>query len=155
MTSYYSPAFEKYTSFQVHSTEEVRDIHTFEEGILALTPSSFRCQMRRGIPIYTYTSRNLIEMQCFTQITPTNVLMGGHQPHLVNFDFNTSQETQLVENSIGLSLPGIEIEYKTTFSFPDSNGRKRLCHFKTAKQVHLRRRSRGKHQTFGSGDFTD
>lgn len=98
MTSYYSPALQKYTSFQVHSTEEVRDIHPFEEGILALTPSSFRCQMRRGIPIYTYTSSNLIEMQCFTQISPTNVLMGGHQPSLINFDFSTGQEIQLVSD---------------------------------------------------------
>lgn len=96
VTSYFSPALQKYTSFQVHSNQEVRDIHTFDEGILALTQSSLRCQMRRGIPIYTHTSANLVEMQCLMQISTTNVLMGGHQPHLINFDFNTSQESQLV-----------------------------------------------------------
>lgn len=28
--------------------------------------------------------------------SPTNVLMSGHQPNLVDFDFNTAQETQVV-----------------------------------------------------------
>lgn len=97
VTSYYSSDLQKYTSFQVHGTEEVRDILTFEEGILALTKSALRCQMRRGIPIYTHESNNLVEMQCMVQISPTSILMGGHQPHLINFDFNTGQETQLVK----------------------------------------------------------
>ena len=91
---------QKYTSFQVHNSEEVRDILTFDEGILALTKSSLRCQMRRGIPIYTHESSNLVEMQCMVQVSSSSILMGGHQCNLINFDYNTGQETQLVSTQI-------------------------------------------------------
>jgi hypothetical protein len=43
----------------VHPTDEVRNLLTLEHGILALSPSSLRSQIRRGIPCFTHTSENM------------------------------------------------------------------------------------------------
>ncbi|XP_072949046.1 PAN2-PAN3 deadenylation complex catalytic subunit PAN2 isoform X2 [Epargyreus clarus] len=93
VTSYYGPSMQKYTSFQVHESDEVRDIITFEEGIYALTKSSLRHQIRRGIPKHTYKSDNMTDMQCLYEVNKTRLLMGGHQDKLLDLDLTKMKET--------------------------------------------------------------
>ncbi|XP_022189319.2 PAN2-PAN3 deadenylation complex catalytic subunit PAN2 [Nilaparvata lugens] len=99
VTSYYGADLQKHTSFQIHASEDVRCLHTFDDGILALTPSSLRCQMRRGIPIFTHTSANMEEMQCLLQLSqsPQSLLMAGHSHNLIEFNLSTCQEVNLVD----------------------------------------------------------
>ncbi|XP_028168558.1 PAN2-PAN3 deadenylation complex catalytic subunit PAN2 [Ostrinia furnacalis] len=93
VTSYYGPSMQKYTSFQVHESEEVRDIITVEQGIYALTKTALRHQIRRGIPKNTYRSDNMTDMQCLYQVSTTKLLMGGHQDKLLELDLTKMKDT--------------------------------------------------------------
>ncbi|XP_050421716.1 PAN2-PAN3 deadenylation complex catalytic subunit PAN2 isoform X2 [Adelges cooleyi] len=98
VTSYYSADMQKYTMFRVHSTEEIRSLLTTDSSLLVLTPTTLRCQMRRGLPIFTHSSENLNEMQCITQLTCSQdtILMGGHQDKLIEFNLNVCKEVSII-----------------------------------------------------------
>ncbi|XP_011498289.1 PREDICTED: PAB-dependent poly(A)-specific ribonuclease subunit PAN2 [Ceratosolen solmsi marchali] len=97
ITSYYGPILQKYTSFQVHPKQQVRQIRSIDNGIIALTENTLRFQNRRGLPIYTYSSDNMIDMQCLLCYSSTSILMGGHQEKIIDFDLTTNKEKRLVD----------------------------------------------------------
>lgn len=93
VTSYYGPLMQKYTSFQVHMTDEIRDIITTDAGIYVLSKNQLRHQIRRGIPKHTYKSENMVDMQCLYQLNDTKLLIGGHQSSLLELDISKMKET--------------------------------------------------------------
>ncbi|CAI6344974.1 unnamed protein product [Macrosiphum euphorbiae] len=98
VSSYYSADMQKYTMFRVHSDEEIRSLLTTDSTLLVLTPTTLRCQMRRGLPIFTHSSEYLNEMQCIIQLgrSQDTILMGGHQEKLIEFNLNLCKETSII-----------------------------------------------------------
>ncbi|GFY60287.1 PAN2-PAN3 deadenylation complex catalytic subunit PAN2, partial [Trichonephila inaurata madagascariensis] len=97
MTSYATAELQKYTSFQVHVSNEVRAIVPLEHGILSLTSNSLRMSARRGLPMFNHCSEQVQNMQCMV-LTPTGtLLMGGHHKNLIELDLNLMEEINVVQ----------------------------------------------------------
>ncbi|XP_053669527.1 PAN2-PAN3 deadenylation complex catalytic subunit PAN2 isoform X2 [Anopheles marshallii] len=105
VTSYFGSAMQKYTSFQVHANEVVRQIATIDSGILALTPTTLRHQIRRGLPKFTFRSERMVDMVCMIEHAPARLLMGGHQSDLIELDIATVAElTSVVAGVNGCAI---------------------------------------------------
>lgn len=97
VTSYYGTELQKYTSFQVHNTEDIRQIVPLERGILSLTQGSLRCSLRRGLSVFTYTGANMHNMQCMLMTSGHSVLIGGHQTKALQLDLEMLKEIRTID----------------------------------------------------------
>nr|KAG5693513.1 hypothetical protein BaRGS_006215 [Batillaria attramentaria] len=95
VASYYGMDCHKYTAFQVSPAEdaqpEIRQIMTFDSGVLALTSTRLRCTQRRGLPVYTFSDSDMQHMQCMIQFGSDTILMGGHQSKVIEFNARKGQ----------------------------------------------------------------
>ncbi|XP_022090828.1 PAB-dependent poly(A)-specific ribonuclease subunit PAN2-like [Acanthaster planci] len=125
MTSYYGPQMQKYTSFQMHPSREIRQITTFDDGVLGLTSDSLHCHARQGLRVFDYRGESLQDMQCMLIYSGTHLLMGGHQTLLVEFDLMEGREVA----TYTAQDPGVAImRHGTNF----------ICCGDTSGKVHLR-----------------
>lgn len=99
VTSFYGPNLQRYTSFRISTSEMVHQIETNTQGIFALTSTSLRHQIRRGIPKFTFRSKNLTDALCMFPLSSSRFLLAGHQQHLIDLDLETLTEQQLVDSS--------------------------------------------------------
>ncbi len=98
VTSYYGVHLQKYTSFQVHQNEEVRALLPLNSPhgcLLALMPSAVRCQMKRGLPVFTHMSKTIQDMCSLLQSPRDTVVMGGHADRIIDFDVNIAKELRV------------------------------------------------------------
>ena len=87
VTSYYGLDMTKYTSFQVHSENDIRAQLTGDYGLLSLTKNSLRMSIRRGLTIFNHTSDYLKDMYCMASTqNPSIILMAGQQSEMLEFD---------------------------------------------------------------------
>ncbi|KAI0219805.1 PAN2-PAN3 deadenylation complex catalytic subunit PAN2, partial [Lamellibrachia satsuma] len=97
VTSYHSLDLHKYTSFQMHETNEVRQMLTIDHNIFSLTSDSLRCWSKFGRPQFTYMSSATQDMQCMLVTGPGSILLGGHQPLVVELDIESHTEIRQVQ----------------------------------------------------------
>uniref|UniRef100_A0A0L8I679 USP domain-containing protein n=1 Tax=Octopus bimaculoides TaxID=37653 RepID=A0A0L8I679_OCTBM len=135
VTSYYGAGLEKYTSFQVHSTDEIRQILSMDTGCLFLTRNNLRCSMRTGLKQFDYVDEYMEDMQCILMTSPQTVLMGGHQTKVIELDLNKLQKTREVD----VVEPGCAI-FRASNKFicaGDTSGKLTLYDHKTLNAEHV------------------
>lgn len=53
-TSFFGPTLERYSSFQVNSSDDIRQIQSLENGVLFLTKTNLKYLSRGGLIIFDY-----------------------------------------------------------------------------------------------------
>ncbi|XP_060593443.1 PAN2-PAN3 deadenylation complex catalytic subunit PAN2-like [Ruditapes philippinarum] len=136
VTSYYGPSLQKYTSFQMHQNEDVRQMAPLKDrGILSLTQSSLRLSVRRGTSQFTFQSPDMHDMQCMLVTSPTSLLIGGHHTKVIDLDLTTVTERQKFE----VPDPGCAILRTTSkcICAGDTSGKVTLYDPNTMKAEHV------------------
>ncbi|NWT61540.1 PAN2 protein, partial [Erythrocercus mccallii] len=104
-TSFFGPTLERYSSFQVNSSDDIRQIQSLENGVLFLTKTNLKYLSRGGLIIFDYLMDESEDMHSLLLTDNNTLLVAGLQNHVLEIDLNTVQETQKVQPGWGL-LPG-------------------------------------------------
>lgn len=135
VTGYYGLELQKYTSFQVHMSEDIRQMIPIERGILSLTRSTLNCSLRRGLSMFNYKAPSMQEMQCMIMTSPTSVLLGGHQTAVIELDIEGMREIRQVD----VPEPGCAI-FRSSNKYicaGDTSGKVRLYDPATLRPEHV------------------
>ncbi|VDN60862.1 unnamed protein product [Dracunculus medinensis] len=135
VVSFYGGDLVKYTAF-LSAKADIRHITVTETLVLSLTEQKLRANRRQGIPIFSYSSENLVNGTCMHQHpdVPNTVLIGGHQQKLIQLDLLTQKETRVVHMKQRDCL-ALRSNQKFIFSC-DSAGNVTLQHKSTVDDLH-------------------
>lgn len=97
VTSYYGYQLQRYTSFQVHSINDIRSLLTGDFGLLSLTSNTLRLSIRRGLTLFNHSSELLRDMQTMSLLPSGLVLMGGQQKMLIEFDLERIKQLRITD----------------------------------------------------------
>ncbi|OCT92814.1 hypothetical protein XELAEV_18015878mg [Xenopus laevis] len=133
-TSFFGHDLERYSSFQVHSSNDIRQIQSLENGVMFLTKNNLKCMTRGGLIIFDYLMDENIDNHSLLLTDNSTLLLGGMQNHVIQMDLNTVQETQ----KYTVEVPGITIMRQSNrfFFCGHTSGKLSLRDLRTFKTEH-------------------
>ncbi|XP_048856197.1 PAN2-PAN3 deadenylation complex catalytic subunit PAN2 isoform X1 [Brienomyrus brachyistius] len=112
-SSFFGSTMGRYSSFQVHATDDIRNIQSLETGVLFLSKSHLKCLTRGGLIMFDYPMEEAADMHSLLLMDNNTLLMGGLQNYVCEVDLNTVQETQ----RFTVEVPGVAIMRQSNRSF--------------------------------------
>ncbi|XP_056444199.1 PAN2-PAN3 deadenylation complex catalytic subunit PAN2 isoform X1 [Gadus chalcogrammus] len=133
-SSFFGPTMGRYSSFQVHSADDIRQIHSLETGVLFLSKTNLKCCTRGGFVMFDYPMDEGADMHSLLMTDTNTLIMGGLHNYIVEFDLNTVQETQKVT----VEMPGVAIMRQSSrfFFCGHTSGKVTLRDMRTFKTEH-------------------
>ncbi|KAI1897084.1 hypothetical protein AGOR_G00079470 [Albula goreensis] len=104
-SSFFGSTMGRYSSFQVHATDDIRSIQSLETGVLFLSKSNLKCLTRGGLIMFDYPMEEGADMHSLLLTDNNTLLLGGLQNYVSEIDLNTVQETQ----KFTVEVPGVAI----------------------------------------------
>uniref|UniRef100_A0A3Q4GHZ2 PAN2-PAN3 deadenylation complex catalytic subunit PAN2 n=1 Tax=Neolamprologus brichardi TaxID=32507 RepID=A0A3Q4GHZ2_NEOBR len=134
VTSFFGPTMARFSSFQVHATDDIRHIQSLETGVLFLSKCNLRCYTRGGLVMFDYPMEEGADMHSLLMTDNNTLLMGGLQNYVAEVDLNTVQETQ----KFTVEVPGVAIMRQTNrfFFCGHTSGKVTLRDLRTFKMEH-------------------
>ncbi|XP_031421713.1 PAN2-PAN3 deadenylation complex catalytic subunit PAN2 isoform X2 [Clupea harengus] len=133
-SSFFGPTMGRYSSYQAHLTDEVRQIQSMETGVLFLTKSNLKCHTRGGLVMFDYPMEEGADMHSLLLTDNNTLLMGGLQNYVTEVDLSTVQETQKFD----VEAPGVAIIRQSNrfFFCGTTSGKMSLRDLRTFKMEH-------------------
>ncbi|KAM8975802.1 PAN2-PAN3 deadenylation complex catalytic subunit PAN2 isoform 2-T2 [Pelodytes ibericus] len=133
-TSFFSPVLDRYSSFQVHSNNDIRQIQSLETGVMFLTKNNLKYTTRGGLIMFDYLMDDSVDNHSLLLTDNSTLLMGGMQNHVIQMDLNTVQETQRYLTEV----PGITVMRQSNrfFFCGHSSGKLSLRDLRTFNMEH-------------------
>ncbi|XP_035378442.1 PAN2-PAN3 deadenylation complex catalytic subunit PAN2 isoform X1 [Electrophorus electricus] len=133
-SSFFGPTMGRYSSFQVHLTDDIRHMQSMDTGIVFLTKSNLKCLTRGGLVMFDYPMEEGADMHSLLLTDNNTLLLGGLQNYVAEVDLNTVQETQ----KFTVEVPGVAIMRQSSrfFFCGHTSGKVSLRDLRTFKLEH-------------------